>query len=104
MATYVATVRVISDGTPAEIRYQLRAALKSAAAASQLTGMRGYAVLEVVEEAPRKTYHVEINMTGERASRDFPDERTASSACRTLNLDAGPGGKYGVYDNQGNRS
>lgn len=63
------------------------------------------AVITVVipGESGEKTYHVEVNMTGERASRDFPSESLASSACRALNLDAGPGGKYGVYDSEGNR-
>lgn len=50
------------------------------------------------------TYHVENNITGARASRDFPKLEVAEGTCRSLNLQAGPGGLYGVYDKNGERA
>lgn len=50
MTTYVAMVRVISDQNGGEVKAQLKQALRSAAAAGQLTGAAGVAVLDVVED------------------------------------------------------
>ena len=49
------------------------------------------------------TWHVEDNVTGARASKDFQTREAASQICRALNIDAGPGGRFGVYDQDGIR-
>lgn len=49
------------------------------------------------------TWHVEDNVTGARASRNFDTLTSANGTCYSLNLDAGPGGRYGVYDHTGQR-
>jgi hypothetical protein len=54
-------------------------------------------------EKPVMTYHVENNITGARVSKDFPKLSLAEGTCRSLNLSAGPGGLYGVYDKNGKR-
>lgn len=48
------------------------------------------------------TYHVENNMTGGRATKDFPTVEVANAYCRTLNTPQS-GGLYGVYDSNGER-
>lgn len=55
------------------------------------------------------TYHVENNVTGARASRDWDTEKQASAICRELNFRSGtmqvgsPARMYGVYDNNGRK-
>jgi hypothetical protein len=60
--------------------------------------------LKVVIPGETGSFHVENNVTGVRASKDFDSEDSANWACRSLNLDARPGGLYGVYDERGNRA
>ena len=46
-------------------------------------------------------FRVEDNISGAVASREYGTEDLANSACYALNLEYGPGGKYGVYYNDG---
>jgi hypothetical protein len=45
-------------------------------------------------------YRVEDNISGIVASREWDSQETATAACAALNLNH-PGGKYGVYVNDG---
>jgi hypothetical protein len=49
------------------------------------------------------TWHVEDNVTGKVESKDFDTLASAEQVCWALNADAGPGGRYGVYDSEGKR-
>lgn len=58
--------------------------------------------LAALSSKQEPSYHIEDNITGARASRDFPSWSVAVGTCRTLNLTAS-GGRYGIYDQNGQR-
>lgn len=58
--------------------------------------------LAALSSKQEPSYHIEDNITGTRASRDFSSWNVAVGTCRTLNLTAS-GGRYGIYDQNGQR-
>ena len=48
-------------------------------------------------------YYVIDNVTGERVSQGWDTAEKATSLCYGMNLAAGPGGRYGVADENGVR-
>lgn len=50
------------------------------------------------------TWHVEDNVTGRVQSKDFETLAEAEQICRAFNVAVGPGGRYGVYDSNGERA
>lgn len=55
------------------------------------------------EGSVEPSWHVEDNITGQKVSRTYATEEQANGACRALNMVAS-GGRYGVYNEKGERA
>jgi hypothetical protein len=51
-----------------------------------------------------ETYHVRDNVTDSVMSKNYTALDSAYRVCAGMNLQAGPGGRYGVYNSKGERA
>jgi hypothetical protein len=99
---YVFTAEIDSPHGPGETLHLISEILSTGRSRTSEAGqLPGIGNLKL-EAASAASFHIEDNITGARASKDFAKLETANAVCRSLNGPAS-GGRYGVYFADGSR-